>query len=204
MTTHTIGFSINLTQQNSQVHIAPHLFFQTSELSHLNWVNTIYPKHEDDAQAFSSASTQLANYVRYYQHDPKLIIGGDLTTLLGVCQGYDSMMNIYLFTDNLPELPFQDISFLSSLQQSLTKQSKVYTTKHLITTGLFEIKEAISINEQSIVCIDIPYLINNGFSILKRLSTQPNALLLTNYDPGCDEDKQIYNQLVEFIQRLTS
>jgi|GEM_PF-4611292 hypothetical protein len=80
----TIGFAY--TQQSKPYHLAPMLFLNDTDLSHLEWITTLFPKEESTNNA-DLLNLQLKNYIEYHQK-PLLIIGGDNGLLASIKEEY--------------------------------------------------------------------------------------------------------------------
>lgn len=70
----TIGYAFS--EQNNQDQLCPLLFFNEPELENLSWITTLFPKENQTLLA-----QQLTHFIDYYQNDPLLIIGGDLSLI---------------------------------------------------------------------------------------------------------------------------
>lgn len=199
MTTYTIGYSVNVTQPSSQTHIAPHLFYQAPDLAHLNWVSTIYPKHDNHDLNIVTSSEQLANYVKYYISSHKLIIGGDQTALIGVCQAYEMPTTLCILSNTLNDIPHSTAtrSLLDYLNSNLPTNSQV-----LLSPDLEEL------NQCDILAIDARCLHEESslsiLSSIESIKEQPNTLIITNYDPQQDPQQITYQHLTKLISRLSS
>lgn len=98
----TIGYAYS--EHKDHYHITPLLFYNEPGLEHLEWITTLFPKDDipDNTQFLNQ---QIDNFIQYYQKEPLLIIGGDSSCLIGICQNYPKKANLiapHLKTLTLP------------------------------------------------------------------------------------------------------
>ncbi len=193
MTIIAIGYAFS-QDPTSQSHIAPILFYQEPELSHLTWINTIYPKCEDPAESLPNCLLQLKNYIAYYQEKQTVVIGGDESAIEGTLLAYKKPLTIYLYHPKPQSIKDRIIA--------LDPNALIVDTANLTVSDP---------QNTQILAVDAGYFLikaNEGVTLpnlLRQLSgLKFNTIIITGYTACKDPSKSLFNALKTFISGVTS
>ncbi|MCP8352349.1 hypothetical protein [Candidatus Synchoanobacter obligatus] len=215
MTIHTIGYALSQVNKTSQTHIAPALFYNTPETSHLSWIGTIYPKDNHAENNLKTCSLQLSNYIQYYQQKRTLVIGGDISALFGISAGYNHNYQMLLLSDdeNILPAPYMDLLAHQTDLKQIIALHDIHSDinqigKHQLTDNIDDLiepqKPLILVIDASFLAANNPHK-NDHIQILKQLKhLKPQTLAITNYSPNNDNDQETFKQLLTWIKHFTT
>lgn len=193
-----IGFAVG---DEAGVQLAPTVFFDED----VEWVSTIYPKHGEESVCLTKALLQLSNYVSFYQNEHLLVIGGNQSAVMGICQGLNNSASLLWFTEScMLEVNHNDVSLIDEISEPRQfgsyKPGVEVSTTIIGRAQIAEFSPQVWYKERQhqdiVLCADLTHFNESLAKIVSQcIKLSPKILVLTGYSPYNDDKKETYNEI---------